>query len=290
MNRPFTLGIILLLVLVPRGDARASIPSFFGQLFSEIEAEYAPTRISEFDRFRASHDLDSLDTGNLRTFLLIHFFHDLFTCTGASDCARGGLLEIPYFWHWVDPNPRHSIFLLPDSTLLKNLSLPRSYSRYKSYADIDRVPELYLSDLVAEAPRYAHTECGSFFTFGWCSEREMSFLALMISFGFQGKIRQSGIHTYTALWCEFQRSDGEKAVFSAEVDNTFDSISWRPVPAATTLDHWLREIGSGTQIAWYNRMARSREQLEALRSAPVSAVTRARILEQVRRALSAGKH
>ena len=115
---------------------------------------------------------------------------------------------------------------------------------------IDRVPALYLVDLVTQTPGYAHPTCGSFSTFGWCSEREMSFVALMDLLGYKGKLRQSGVHTYSELWCEFETATGNELVLSARVDNTFDSVSWRPVSAYTGLDSWLQDIGTGTQIAW----------------------------------------
>lgn len=277
---------LALLLMISPACSRASLPSFFQQLFLEVEPSYAKLRASEFETFCASYGLDSLSADNRRIFLAVHFFHDLFTCSSASNCSRGGILQIPYFWHWVDPNPRHSIILLPDSTELVDVRPPAPYTRYRTFADIDRVPALYFADLITETPKYSHLQCGSFFTFGWCSEREMSFIALMTSIGYRGKIQQQGIHMYSVLWCEFDARNGEKKVLAANVDNTFDSISWHAVSNNATLDGWLRDIGSGTEIGWYNRVARSEEQREKLRAMPVSDATRQRILEQVREALN----
>ena len=109
----------------------------------------------------------------------------------------------------------------------------------------------------------------------------MSFVALIDLLGYKGKLRQSGVHTYSELWCEFETATGNELVLSARVDNTFDSVSWRPVSAYTGLDSWLQDIGTGTQIAWYNQMERSPSQLEALRTTPVTGEARERILGQV---------
>jgi hypothetical protein len=162
---------------------------------------------------------------------------------------------------------------------------PEPYTRYRTCADVDRVPVLYLSDLVGDFPKYTHPDCGSFFTFGWCSEREMAFVAVMAEFGYRGKVRQSGIHTWSSLWCPCERSDGTRVALTAHVDNTFDTVRWEAVPAGTSLSGWLGDVGRGTEIAWYNRVARSPEQSAGLRACRVSDAARDRIRRQVGAAL-----
>jgi hypothetical protein len=193
------------------------------------------------------------------------------------------MLGIPYFWHWVEPNPRHEILLLPDSVALATVPPPAPYERYQTMADIDRLPVLYLGDLVTDQPKYAHPVCGRFFTFGWCSEREISYTALMQLLGYEGKIVQSGIHTWSAIRCVFKEVAGGAKVLTAEVDNTFDFVLWEDVPEGTIASEWTDDIGEGTQIRWYNRQARSVEQLAALRAVEVSAAAAARIRRQVGR-------
>jgi len=275
-----------LLILCSPAMAPASIPDFFNELFEEVRAEYSSLRESEFSEFCSAHGIDSLDATNRQTFLRIHFLHDLLTTVSASDCSRGGFLRIPYFWHWVEPNPRHAIILLPDSTQLSALRPHAPYDRYATQADIDRVPVLFLGDLIEEAPGYSHPECGSFFSFGWCSEREMSFTALMVAWGYVGKIWQSGIHTYFIVWCELKRLDETAIVLAANVDNTFGSITWQVVPRTTEFSQWLQHIGTGAQIAWYNQKARSPGQIEALRNTPVGESAKVRIQRLVHMALS----
>jgi hypothetical protein len=171
---------------------------------------------------------------------------------------------------------------LPDSSLLTGRSPPAPYERYATCADIDRVPVLFLGDLVTETPQYAYPECGSFYTFGWCSEREMAFTALMTAWGFDAKIWQTGIHTMSEVWCEFNKLDGTMTVMAARVDNTFASVMWEILPATTTVADWLKDMGAGTETGWYNRQARSRGQIDALRNIPVGDEARARIQAQVR--------
>ncbi len=284
-NSWWHLGIVFLM-LITSAVAEASIPDFFNELFTAVQTEYSAFRAAEFAEFCAENQLAAADPVNQETFFRVNFLHDLLTTSGAADCARGGFLRIPYFWHWIQPNPRHLITSLPEAKLLTAVKPPAPYERYASFADIDRVPALYLGDLVAEAPGYSHPHCGSFFSFGWCSEREMAFTALVVAWGYAGKIWQSGIHTYSVVCGEFKKTDGSAVVLAADVDNTFASISWHRIPGTMPQDQWLTDIGAGAQIAWYNRQARSPGQITALQETPVGAEARARISRLVRQALA----
>jgi len=270
-------------------QASASIPDFLDELFDEMMVEYSAYRRPEFEALFSAHGLDSSNQGNKGDFFRIYFLHDLLTTDNASNCARGGFLRIPYFWHWVEPNPRHSIISLPDSVPLTSVRTRPPYGNYASVADIDRLPALFLGDLVAEEPGFYHPDCGSFFTFGWCSEREMSYTALMTSWGLKSKIWQSGIHTYSVVWCEFKTTSGSTKTLAAEVDNTFGSITWREVPDSKSLNQWLEETGNGAQIDWYNNQARSQEQLEALRAKHVTQGAISRFRKLIQGALSGGR-
>ena len=69
-------------------------------------------------------------------------------------------------------------------------SIGEGYKKYKSAADADRRPYLYLKDLVSKKNKYYHPECSGFYTFGWCSEREMAFNCLLAIMGYKCKIKQ----------------------------------------------------------------------------------------------------
>ncbi len=273
----------LLLLLAP--GVQASIPEFFHDLYLESEEAYALIHAQRYARFCHVHDLDPADEGNRRTFHVVRFMHELLTGNGCADGQRGGWLQIPYFWHWIEPNPRHEILALPDSVLLARMTPPAPYQRYRTRADIDRVPALYLCDLVSAQPRYAHLRYGSFYSFGWCSEREMAFVVLMRALGYEGKVWQSHIHTCSKLWCPMRHREGRTIILEAKVDNTFDQIHWDEVHPDAQFAAWREEIGRGSEIAWYNRVARSSEQLRLVRSCEVPAAAAARIRSLVRAGL-----
>ncbi len=286
MPKAWSAWSFVVLVLFFSGNASASIPDFFDELFRESSIEYADFRNTEFGEFCSEHGLDPSYEKTREAFLRIYFVHDLLTTVGASNCARGGFLKIPYFWHWVEPNPRHAIVFLPNSVKLCESAPPAPYGRYKTRADIDRVPALFLGDLVSETPKYSHPDCGTFFTFGWCSEREMAYTAIMTAWGFQAKIRQSGIHTYSVVWNSFTRSDGTETVLEAYIDNTFDVVFWRKVSNTLRLAQWRNDIGAGTQIRWYNKKAQSHKQMESLGNTLVVDGSKTRIRRMIFEALS----
>lgn len=97
---------------------------------------------------------------NRRALLPLLYRHGLLTTTEAVDCRTGGALGTSYLWHWVTPNPRHALRRLPDSAPLIRLPPPPGFAKYKSWADVDRLPALYLGDLAAERARYWHPLCG----------------------------------------------------------------------------------------------------------------------------------
>jgi len=271
-------SVLLLSLFVAHAAVSTPLPDFFRALAIEFRATFAADDPGALGAFCTEHGLDATDPTNQSTYHEIMFLHALFTGDGVDDGDRGGLLRIPYFWHWVDPNPRHEIRLVTDGRLLVTLPPPTPYTRYASQADIDRVPLLYLGDLVAERPRYRHPRYGTFETFGWCSEREMAFLALMLALGHDGKIVQEGIHVWTELWCELVTASGGRAVITVRVDNTFDRVRWTALLGGTERAQWLTQVGQGGQVAWYNRIARAPAQQNGLRLLEVgeAAATRMR--------------
>jgi len=260
-----------------------SIPEFLRDLCSEYEGVYMERHSAEYAALCEECGLASSSEANRRAFSEVGLLHDMLMGDGAANCVRGGALGIPYFWHWVEPNPRHSIVLLPDSIPLPKVPPPAGYAKYASLADVDRTPALFLSDLVSASPQYWHRGCGSFFTFGWCSEREMAFLALMTSLGYSGRIRQEGIHSWTELRCSMAGRQGGDMTLVAVVDNTFGSLEWMPAPAGVSSEAWLGDVGDSHEARWYNTQARSARQHERLSSTTVAPEAAERMTVQVRR-------
>ena len=155
--------------------------------------------------------------------------HDLFTSQSATNGSKGEILNIPYMWHWVTPNPRHQISFTASKTLLQDMKPPIEFSKYNSYADIDRTPFLYLTDLVAESPKYYSESYGEFSTFGWCSEREMAFVFLFEMMGFDGKVMAEGNHSWSEFLITMNLNDKNSANFMVKVDNTFDTLNWETI-------------------------------------------------------------
>ena len=146
-----------------------SISVFFQKMLdnhlTDLDTFYKP----EFERFCQDNGIDAANKTNVKNYATLNFLHALFTSTNASNGSKGKILDIPYFWHWVNPNPRSEIFLLENKQLLSTIKPSSEYDKYKSVAEIDRTPFLFLSDLFREKPKYGHPLCDTFSTFGWCS-------------------------------------------------------------------------------------------------------------------------
>jgi len=246
--------------------AEPNLPSYIQKLFDKYKVDYQRIRHSEYNLFVQSFDLDKKNPINQKQFYQIHFIHDLFTGVNATNYSKGGILEIPYFWHWVTPNPRHTITFLPQSTPLSKIKPSKGFLKYKTYADIDRVPSLYLADLVTEKPKYSHSLTGAFYTFGWCSEREMAFNTLLSIMGYESKVKQSGIHTWSEVLTKFVSNKGNYKYIISKVDNTYDTINWKKTPPGFNKMNWLRDFGHGAQVKWYNRKAHSKKQRQKVQN------------------------
>lgn len=221
-------------------------------------------------------DTSAENQGRLMPLL---FYHGLLTTSDAVDCSRGGALETVYFWHWTSPNPRHRLRHLPDSSLLMQLPPPRGFVKYKSWADVDRLPALYLGDLAAEQPRYLHPRCGEIYTFGWCSEREMAFGALLGALEIKGKIKQEGIHVWTEVLLDLHGPGGKGMQAVVAFDHTFDTVEGRPLKG--TRAAWAGDFGDGAQVGWYNRTAWSAAEIARVKAVETGPEARKRMEGQI---------
>lgn len=274
-----TIITILLIALLSTTAARAEepLPEFFSALYTERLQAFKTTHEEEYLSFCRAFDIDPDDSLNQEKCFKLLFYHKMFTGTASYDGAVGGMLKIPYFWHWITPNPRHKILDNQSGELLLNRRPPERFARYKSHADIDRVPSIYLSDLVTEEPGYRHKECGEFYSFGWCSEREMAFSLFMGLYGYKSKIVQTGIHVTSDFWLILTNSSGGKTTLIAQVDNTYDTIYWEKVNG-TKFKAWYNDMGSIQMVNWYNKKARSKSELKLVKSILLGPVAAKRII------------
>ena len=256
--------------------ADPTLPDVLDAVFQESLGGYAALHDGGHRSWAREHGLDPADAGLRERVLRIRFFHDLFTCDGAVDGPCPGALGIPYLWHWVDPNPRHRIVHRPSGQRLVDRAPPARFGRYATAADVDRVPSLFLGDLVSREPRYEHPIAGTFHTFGWCSEREMAYALLLRLAGIEGRIVQAHGHVWTELWLPV-RVGGAPRALAVRVDNTFDELGWTLLPAGTDREAWLDPEPSTFHEGWYNRLSRSRQEIDRVRALRVPPVARERI-------------
>ena len=261
-------------------DSLLTLSAFFSELFTHYYPTLQQKHAAAFKRLCESYKLSPDAEGNERKFYEIQFFHDLFTCNSASNGAVGGILQIPYLWHWVTPNPRHQIKYLPSGELLKDIRPPKAFARYNSTADIDRTPALFLKDLATDEPQYTHPACGEFYTFGWCSEREMAFVQLMATYGYTGKVVPAGNHSWSAYLVRMEATDGQSVQMQVSVDNTFDRVDWEPLPKVSKAG-WLKDFEAGRLPEWYNRKAHAAAEAAQIREITISQKAMLRIAGQV---------
>lgn len=231
-----------------------SIPSFFEKLIVNHQNDFSKINKDEFVSFCEQYDVNPLDSLNSKKFYTIKILHDLFTSQTASNGSKGEILNIPYMWHWVSPNPRHEIAFKESKVLIKDTKAPKDFSKYASYTDIDRTPYLFLTDLMAESPKYYTDSFGEFSTFGWCSEREMAFVCLLEMMGFDGKVMAEGNHSWSEFLITMNLNDYNSANFMVKVDNTFDTINWETIEN-NKINEWRKNFENASQARWYNQQA-----------------------------------
>jgi hypothetical protein len=206
--------------------------------------------------------LDMADSSNAKKFHSLLLLHNLFTSSSAFNCARGNILNIPYFWHWVSPNPRHQIMHKPSGKLLKSLKPPAGFGKYQSWADVDRTPDIFISDMLTKQPLYYSESCDTFYTFGWCSEREMAISALCEMLDIPARVVAQNNHSWSDVLIPMKTKSGETKTFVFSVDNTFDSLQWNLF--SENIAGWNVAEGNSKMETWYNKQAHDPQRLKSL--------------------------
>lgn len=260
--------LILLLLLLPF-LLSAQIPFFD---FPDSLYERNRPQLDSILTYTASknlraHELPDTDANREQIRSLL-FLHHLFTSGSDMNGNYGGILQIPYFWHWCSNNPRHDIRYMPAETTLTAIEPPKGFEKYKSLADVDRTPYLYLSDLAGDYEKYYHNLVGEMFTFGWCSEREMAFGQLLTQKGYTMKVYQNSSHVWSEVLVHFDSGDGKKSPRVIRIDNTFDYFDM--VEFESTSEKWLADIGEGSMKKWYNKMATDTVEMQKIASLSIS--------------------
>ena len=247
----------------------SSIPSFFEQIADNHKVDYYQFAMEDYQRFCLENSIAIEDEVNKDQYFTIRILHDLFTSQSAQNCASGQAWNIPYYWHWIDDNPRHKIYLKESGELLKNLKPNKEFGKYHSIVDIDRTPFLFLKDLFSESPQYTSEACGDFSTFGWCSEREMAFVSLLTLLGHKGKVAAAGGHSWAELILDMTSENGKITAFKVSVDNTFDEINWEAI-SKSNINIWETKMGDSKTKRWYNEKALSKKEQNRIANFQIS--------------------
>lgn len=253
-----------------------TIPLFFKSLVANHIEDYNRIDSLNFLSFGSITEVSIKDSANRTSYYTIKILHDLLTSQSAYDGSKGKILNIPYLWHWINPNPRHEIRFVKNGKLLKDSKSPKEFRNYKSYADIDRTPYLYLSELFEDKPKYYSESCDTFSTFGWCSEREMAFVCLVEILGYEGKVVVKGNHSWSEFIIPMKMKSGTTNNFLVKVDNTFDNVEWTQIENSS-LVKWRQEMGSGKLSKWYNTKSHSLKEKKSINEFMISSKAMLRI-------------
>lgn len=254
-------------------------PLFFETLVVNHSKDFHSIDSTDLKSIFSENNLSETDSINLKKFYTFKILHKLFTSKGAKNGSRGEILNIPYFWHWITPNPRYEIVNIKTNQKLNEVKAPKEFAKYKSYADIDRTPYLFLSELLSSKPLYSTANCGTFSTFGWCSEREMAFVCLLNTIGYEGKVITDNNHSWSEFIVQMSTEKKEKQYFLVRVDNTFDDLEWNTI-SEKEIQTWRKRRFEG-QGNWYNQKANSEMEKQKTTNFIVSLETMKSIEEKL---------
>ena len=192
----------------------------------------------------------------------VAYMHMLMTCYYSVDGDTSGGFGIPYFWNYTNHNPRENIINLRKGKTLKELPSAGG----SSMATLDRTPLIFWGDFMTEEPTYSYEHISAFYTFGWCSEREMAFKAWL---GLVGIKSTMGIRT-DHVWMEVELPS--MPGYFLFIDNTFNRFEVWPMSKRPKL-----EVGN-KYITWYNQQGADKNIQLKLKNMVISP-KRAAVLE-----------
>ena len=247
----------------------ASIPIIISKLYSNHIKDFMIIDSIEFFSFCSKYTINPKDTSNINKYFTIKILHDIFTCFSATNCSSGEIINIPYFWHVIKPNPRYEIQSTENGKLLKDIKPPKEFSKFKTFADIDRTPVIFLTDMFETKQKYYTSTCDTFSTFGWCSEREMAFGCITDLLNYKVKIVGKGNHCWTEFIISLNTIDNKTKSFNVKIDNTFNEFEWEESNNINIVK-WDQYIGNIPDAKWYNREIHSQENKKRLNNFIVS--------------------
>ena len=244
----------------------------FEEYLIEVTENHQPSfkkiYYNEFKVFCNDNQLNLNDLNNQKQYFQLKILNDLFTSSSAQNNSVGEILSIPYMWHWCSPNPRHSIVMNENQKNLIDIKPNKEFKKYKSFADIDRTSFLYLSDLMSPEIKYSNLKHKEILTFGWCSEREMSFNTMLKILKYKAKIFTKDNHCWTETLVDFVGNNGQKVKFNGHIDNTFHQFYFTKFNIENQKT-WLTDFGNVPLGKCYNQMAKSEIETDKVRTIKV---------------------
>ena len=208
--------ILMMLVIISTcGFSQVNVVEFFDQFYAKNSSALLTIYENDYKLFCKDKQIDINNDHNKYVFHKLFFLHNAFTTTNAVNGLKGGLLEIPYY----------------DM---------RSRSEINNAVKEDRTPDIFLSDLVSNTPKYK-----DMYTFGWCSEREMAFMALIKNMGFDGRIVADGGHAWSEVNVELYVNN-QLIDYILYIDNTYDEFLIR------TELYWYESLSHYHECRSYN--------------------------------------
>lgn len=183
------------------------------------------------------------------------YMHLLLTCYYSVDGDTSGGFGIPYFWNYTNHNPRENILNIKKGKTLKQLP---SGTGGASMATLDRTPVIFWSDFMTDEPQYSWGHISAFYSFGWCSEREMAFKAWLTALGIKSTIGIKADHVWTEV-----ELPGQPDYFLF-IDNTFNRFEVWPISKKPPL-----EVGN-KYINWYNQQGSDKTIAKKLNALTIS--------------------
>jgi hypothetical protein len=205
--------------------------------------------------------IDSLD----RLVTRLAYMHMLLTCYYSVDGDTSGGFGIPYFWNYTNHNPRENITNIQKGKTLKQL--PSSASG--TMATLDRTPVIFWADFTTDEPQYSYEGISAFYSFGWCSEREMAFKAWLGVAGIKSTIGIKADHVWTEV--DLPGMPG----YFLFIDNTFNRFEVWPLSRKPP-----REVGN-KYINWYNQQGSDKTIQKKLAGLVISSKRAARLEHQI---------
>lgn len=227
-----------------------SLPDFFEEVIQIRQNHPLTNTRLEYCGF----DLKKLSSNQIRNLKKLAVLHSLLSSETAKTGSVNPIWGIPYFWHYTNPNSRHSIVLIETGQKLTEVKPPPGFEKYPNLAEVDRSPELFWSDFATEKPRYRYNGLADFYTFGWCSEREMAFKSIAAILGFNCTIVISGNHVWSVV--EIEKGSGRWI----KADHTFNVFYRSDKP----------EFPTSTLGKWYNTKAISKKVLAKVKAVQIS--------------------